>query len=215
MKCIQVPGAASAYSVAVSVGPNDGAGHLVTDDHPPVSWTLSPPLTCVGTPPCGFLVLTVGACIDPQDPSCPDVTGDPVTVIASAGPSITVPLAAGAYRFDVELHNPDGTRVADRNGKVYPPAHKVFTVDGSCTALPPVTDGGSSHRDAATDAATHRDGAVVPPTDGGKVPVPDAATPMDASTPADAAPHDAGTAVPDARVDSGMPITDSAPAVQP
>jgi hypothetical protein len=182
---------------AVNVGPNDGAGHLKSPSNPPVIWTISPPATCIGTPPCGFLELSVYSCLSADEATC---SPDPDQIIDSAGPSITVNVAQVSadaslpanrfYRFKVELFNPDATQAVDRNGKTYP-ADLVYEVNAPCAPpAPPPPDGGRPGRDAAPDVST-------PPTDGGKPPPPDATPPPpDATTPVDASSPPRDSALP-------------------
>jgi hypothetical protein len=186
--------------VAVNVGPNDGAGHLKSPSNPPVIWTMSPPQTCVGTPPCGFLELTVSPCATADPTTCSTQTADQ-QVIDSAGPSITVTVASKVatpfdqfYRFQVELHNQDATLAVDHSGKTYP-ADIIAEVNAPCAPpAPPPADAASPMRDASADVSKPHMDASNPtrPPDATTLPPTDATTPMDASRPVrDSAPPDA------------------------
>jgi hypothetical protein len=184
---------------AVNVGPNDGAGHLLSPSKPPVSWTIAPPLTCIGTPPCGFLELAVYSCLSSDPATC---STDPDQVIDAAGPSITVTVASMTdpaipfdhfYRFHVALFNPDATPAVDRSGKPYP-ADVIHEVNAPCAPpAPPEPDAAPPPRDASPDVS-------VPPKDATPPPPPDAPPPKpDATTPVDASPmHDSALPPPDA-----------------
>lgn len=171
---------------AVNVGPNDKAGHLLSPGSTPVSWTISAPQTCVGTPPCGFLELTVYSCSSSDHATCTHQ----VQVIDSAGPSITVRgLASDAgassdfYKFHIELFNQDATPAVDRNGKTWP-ADAFAELNAPChPPVPPEPDAAPPMRDASMDVS-------VPPTDASSIRPPDATTQpkSDATTPVDASP---------------------------
>jgi hypothetical protein len=183
--CVQF-GSDPMHTLSINMGPNDRAGHLLSPNRPPVSWTLSPPLTCAGTPPCGFLALTVDSCVTADAVTCNNDRNKRVAVIVSAGPSIPVAMkdaSPGFYRFHVELYNPDSTQAIDRAGKLYA-AEQVVNVTTVCGSSPPIpTDGG---RDASMrlDSSVGKppDGAVVRP-DGAVVPPPDAARAVEAAAP--------------------------------
>lgn len=208
--CVQF-GADPHRTLAVGVGPNDGAGHLLSPGVTPVSWTLSPPLTCTGTPPCGYLVLTVDSCVTGDPATCSDSGASNVAPVASAGPSIPVEMgnnSDGWYRFHVELYNPDASHASDSTGKPYP-AEAMVQVLSECASLPsPPLDGGKPLVDAGRDAsrpdtgvppdvaprdatpgvdtgAPHLDAG--PPRDASSdAALPDASRPLDASRPRDA-----------------------------
>jgi hypothetical protein len=134
LDCVQLGSDCPERTLVIDMGPNDKAGHLLSPSKPPVSWTLSPPLTCAGTPPCGFLALTVDSCVTSDAATCSSKTH--VAQIVSAGPSIPVAMGdqfpslgdGGAdqssdgqyFRFHVDLLNPDSTFARDTTGKAYP-----------------------------------------------------------------------------------------------
>ena len=211
-QCVQV-GDDPMHTLAVNVGPNDGTGHLVSPSSPPVAWTLSPPLACAATPPCGFLQLTVDACTSSDPNSCSNDPATHVALIDSAGPSISVPMkdaSVGFYRFHVDLYNPDATPAKDSNGKAYPTevVVEVTTPCGTPSPSPPPDAG--PPRDAGHDAVApdtgipvhvdaSLDGARSPDTGAPQVdsgirpdasPVSDGSRPPqhDAATPTDAGP---------------------------
>ena len=168
-----------------------------------VNWQFQPPFGCVGTPQCGFALLTV----DRDGPVAP-------LRIAAAGISIPVPMRqlsqpGGQHVLRVELWDSDGTMPKDTTGRV---AQITIDLRQSCGrdgGAVPVADASRSDarapRDASQappgDAATGSEGG---PLDSGSGPVhlpdasmdasspdgsraPDAATPRDGSLPLDAA----------------------------
>ncbi|HVW29399.1 MAG TPA: hypothetical protein VHC69_28735 [Polyangiaceae bacterium] len=213
-------GQSCAQIVTVNVGPNDGTGHLVSPATPPnlpVSWTISPPQTCVGTPPCGYLQLRVYPCLSADASTC---SSTPVQIIDSGGPSISLTIATTTgdasvgfdrfYRFQVQLFNPDTSPAVDVNGKSYS-KDVVQEVNAACAVAPPPpqSDGG---RDASADAsAPPKEAGPLRPPDAAIPPPPDATTPMDATLPRrDASPPDAPPP-PDAAhpPDATLPVPDA------
>lgn len=205
------PGTDPAKTLSVNVGPTDGSGHLISPNKPPTAWTISPPQTCTGTPPCGFLVLTLDGCTSSDPASCGTDPSSHYEVIGS-GPSIFVSMAAlpnplGFYRFHVELKNQDATPAEDEKGDTFP-AEVVVEVVERCGERPPPVDSGAPHRDASSDAqiigpdtgpSEPRDAGVIP--DGSAVP--------EAGPP----PTDAATPNPDGaqpRPDAHVPVPDAA-----
>jgi hypothetical protein len=214
-----------AKTLSVNAGPTDGAGHLVSSSSPPVLWTIAPPQACTGTPPCGFLVLTMDSCTSMDPASC---GADPAShaEIVSGARSIPVSMAMfpnplGFFRFHIELFNQDATLAVDENGKHYPTEEVVeFTEQCGGGVPPPVTDSGTPPRDGGTIGP---DTGPTEPTDSSVAPLPDASSHPESGTP----PNDATTTRPDAKPagdahvpdaiapgDSGAPIvpTDAAAA---
>jgi hypothetical protein len=139
------------------------------------SFTLLPPFACVGTPGCGYLLLTV------------DPAGPRPLVVASASISIDVPMARlrrplDDHEFVVELRNSDGTSVKDDKGKPFVVTRNVRVAktcgqDAGADGSAPVADSGANEggADASSLDAARRDAA---PRDGAS---PDGPNPGDAS----------------------------------
>jgi hypothetical protein len=159
------------------------------------NWTLEPPFACIGTPQCGYVLVTV----DPGQPSG--------FTVASVAVSIDIPLVrlrdpTGDHTLVVELRNSDGTRAEDDKGKPYQVTLPIH-VSPSCGETP--LDAGADGSRPTSDGGL-RDAATLPARDGSSVQ--DGAAPVDARSPADARsplPPDAGAAP----VDSGP--SDSGP----
>jgi hypothetical protein len=198
-----------------NVGKKDPSGHLLAPGATPVSWTLSPPLTCAGTPPCGYLVLTVDPCTTSDIATCS--TPNRIATVVSAGPSIPVSMgnnSAAFYHFHVDLFNPgtpgesNVTPAVDRTGKTYPADVVLDVLDQCGTPSPPLSDGGTPLVDAGRDASFLPDTGVAIPSDG-------ALAPDTGATPPDAAVRDASTdaTLPDATipVDAALPVDAARP----
>jgi hypothetical protein len=211
------PGTDPAKTLSVNVGPRDASEHLKSASNPPVPWTMAPPGACSGTPPCGYLELTMDAC-NSEDPSSCGTDPSSYALIVAGSPSIPVSMAKfanplGFYRFHVELKNQDGTPAEDGKGKTYP-AEVVVELKESCgTAPPPPKDSGAPHRDAGSDAQViGPDTGPGGPTDSSVTPVPDASVPDSAPPPSDATTRPDGAG--DARVRDAT-AGDSEPPVVP
>ena len=160
------------------------------------NWTLAPPFGCIGTPQCGYLLLTV-------DP------GPSALTVASTSISIDVPMAhlknpSGVHTLVIELRNSDGTRAKDASEKPFQVTLNVRVADHCGDTLAdagpdgsrpsarglwrPRTPRPSSHRTEQV-----RDGAA--PLDGASE---DASRSTDASSPDSGILRDSGL------VDSGL-----------
>jgi hypothetical protein len=152
------------------------------------TWTLASPFACVGTPACGYLLLTV------------DPGGQHPLIVASASISIDVPMARlkasplGNHEFVVELRNSDGTSAKDDKGKPFTVTLNVHVAEHCGDASAPVGDSGAP--EAGSDASS-LDGARGDAA-------PEDAAPEDAARPDGPNPGDG------AALDSGR-ISDSAP----
>jgi hypothetical protein len=159
------------------------------------NWTLAPPFGCIGTPQCGYLLLTV-------DP------GPSALTVASTSISIDVPMArlrvpSGDHTLVVELRNSDGTRAKDASEKPYEVTLGIRVAPRCSDALVDAGQDGSrpSPRDSglgdaapvlAPDGAV-RDGAA--PLDGAS---------QDVSRSTDASSPDSGILPDSGPVDSGL-----------
>jgi hypothetical protein len=210
-----MPGTDPDKTLSVNVGPSDKSGHLVSSSNPPILWTMAPPQACTGTPPCGFLVLTLDSCTSADPSSCGTGPSSEHAEIVSAAPSIPVLMKMfanplGFYRFHVELKNQDATPAEDENGKRYP-AEVVVEITEHCgSVVPPTpTDAGTPHRDGGSDAQVGPDTGPSGPTDS-SVPVPDVSVPESGPPPSDATTRPDGAPASDARPpepnDSAAPV---------
>lgn len=209
------PGTDPSKTLSVNVGPSDDSGHLVSSSKPPVLWTMAPPQACTGTPPCGFLVLTMDSCTSADPSSCGTDPSSHADIVAGA-PSIPVSMAQfanplGFYRFHVELKNQDATPAEDAKGKRYP-TEVVVELKEQCgdTVPPHPMDAGTPHRDGGSDAQVGPDTGPGEPTDSSVGPVPDASLPEAGPPPNDATTRPDGAPTSDAHVpeptDSGAPV---------
>jgi hypothetical protein len=216
-----MPGTDPDKTLSVNVGPSDKSGHLVSSSKPPVLWTMAAPQACTGTPPCGFLELTIDSCTSADPSSCGTDPSSHADIVSGA-PSIPVSMAKfanplGFYRFHVELKNQDATPAEDENGKTYPVEIVVELKEQCGDVVPPTpTDSGTPHRDGGSDAQVGPDTGPIGPTDSSVGPVPDVSVPEsgpppnDATTRPDSAP--ASDARPPEPSDSGAPVgPDGAP----
>jgi hypothetical protein len=160
---------------------------------------MAPPQACTGTPPCGFLVLTMDSCTSMDPASC---GMDPAShaEIVSAARSIPVSMAdfanpLGFFRLHIELFNQVATLAVDENGKHYPTEEVVELTERCPNVPPPPADSGAPHRDGGADAQViGPDTGPSVPTDSSVAPVPDAS-----SHPESGAPPDAAATRPDAK----------------
>jgi hypothetical protein len=144
-QCVEL-GRDASGTVTVLLGKSNSLQQLV-------NWQFRPPFGCVGTPQCGFALLTV----DPGGPVAP-------LQIAAAGISIPVPMRQlsqpeGQHVLRVELWDSDGTMPKDATGRV---AQITIDVRQSCGH-----DGGAVPVGDASgpDARAPRDASQGPPAD--------------------------------------------------
>jgi hypothetical protein len=221
--CIR-PGNDPNRTLSVNIGPLDTAGHLVSPGSQPISWTLAPPGSCSGTPPCGYLILSVCASgVSNCNSRTPASSG--VQQIIAAGPSIPVRMSGfatptGSFTFHVELWDEDTTPFNDVNGDLQPSSGQqlsageaVVQVTDDCVGRPIPTDSGAPP--PPTDGGSPDTGPSIPVDSSTPLPdatTPDATLPDTGAPPPDAHPPDATTPV-DARPppDATPPPTDSGP----
>jgi hypothetical protein len=195
-QCVEL-GRDPSETITVLLGRTDALRQLV-------NWQFQPPFGCVGTPQCGFALVSL-------DPGA----AGPALQIAGVGISIPIPMkdvaqAEGQHVLRVELRDSDGTMPANTRGRIVEITIDVERTCGRDGGRPPLGD--ASRADAHVPAV---DASQAPPVDASspdgslldsgtpRVRLPDASlrdagpgSPADATTDSaaspDAAPRDAG-----------------------